>query len=268
MADVRLGSMIAERHGSGPAVVMVHGLGGTSTSFRTLMPVLGGFCVLRPDLPGAGRSALRPGRPGLAGLVAAVRDGMRAQGVARVHLVGHSLGALVCQHLAAAEPDRVSSLALFGAFPEPTPAARAALAERAEEARRAGMAGIADAVASGSLAAGVAAGSTGAAHPAVSAFVRESVLRQPPAGYAAHCEALASARAADHGAIRCPTVLIHGAEDPVAPLAAAEKLRDRIGGARLETIPGAGHWPMLEAPARAAELLHEHLAAAGRPAPS
>lgn len=260
MADVRLGSMVAEREGAGPAVVMVHGLGGTSSSFQPLMPVLGGFCVLRPDLPGAGRSALRPGRPGLTGLVAAVRDGLRAQGIARVHLVGHSMGALLCQHLAAAEPDRVSSLTLFGAILEPSPAARDRLAERAEEARRAGMAGIADAVAAGSLAAG------GAAHPAASAFVRESLLRQPPAGYAAHCEALAAARAADHGAIRCPTVLVHGAEDPVAPLAAAERLRDRIGGTRLEAIPGAGHWPMLEAPVRAGELLREQLAAA-EPAP-
>ena len=264
MADARLGSMVAECHGAGPAVVMVHGLGGTSSSFQLLMPALAGFRVLRPDLPGAGRSPVRPGRPGLAGLIAAVVELMRAGDIARAHLVGHSMGALLCQHLAAAEPSRVASLALYGAILEPTPAARAALAERADEARAAGMAGIADAVSAGSLGAGGRA-----AHPAASAFVRESLLRQPPAGYAAHCEVLAAARAADHPAIRCPTLLVHGAEDPVAPLAMAERLRGRIGGAgaRLEIIAGAGHWPMLEAPERAAELLREHLAAAAPPKP-
>ena len=82
------------------------------------------------------------------------------------------------------------------------------------------------------------------------------------AGYAAHCEALASTRPARHEAIRCPTLLVHGADDAVAPLAAAKRIRDAIDGARLETLPGVGHWPMLEAPALAAELLREHLAAA------
>ena len=261
MTDVRLGSMMAECHGSGPAVVLVHGLGGTSNSFETLMPALDGFCVLRPDLPGAGRSALRPGRPGLPGLVAAVRECLRAQGVSRAHLVGHSMGALICQHLAAAAPELASSLTLFGAILEPSPAARDALAARAREARTAGMAGIAEAVAAGSLAPGAAGG-------VACAFVRESLLRQSPAGYAAHCEALAAARAADHPAIRCPTLLVHGAEDPVAPPAMAKKLRGLIDAARLETLPGAGHWPMLEAPAHAAELLRGHLAAAAESIPS
>ena len=258
--DVRLGSFVAESHGSGPAVVMVHGLGGSSGSFETLMPALGHYCVLRPDLPGAGRSALRPGRPGLAGLVAAVRECMRARGIPRAHLVGHSMGALVCQHVAAAAPELIASLTLYGALLEPTPAARAALAERAREATAAGMSGIADAVAAGSLGPGTAGG-------AAAAFVRESVLRQVPAGYAAHCEALAAARAPDHGAIRCPCLLVHGEADPVAPLAQARRLRDAISGARLEVLPGLGHWPMVEDPRRAAELLRDHLAAASDPAP-
>ena len=245
--------MVAERHGAGPAVVLVHGLGGSSGSFELLMPALDGFCALRPDLPGAGRSALRPGRPGIAGLARAVGECMRAADVPRAHLVGHSMGALICQHIAAQTPEAVASLTLFGALLEPAPAARAALAERAREARNAGMAGIAQAVSGGSLGPDAAGG-------VACAFVRESVLRQPPAGYAAHCEALAAARAAPHAAIRCPTLLVHGADDPVAPLAMARSLRDRIDGACLEILPGVGHWPMLEAPARAAELLREHLA--------
>ena len=233
---------------------MVHGLGGSSGSFELLMPALDGYCTLRPDLPGAGRSALRPGRPGIAGFANAVRESMRAADIARAHLVGHSMGALICQHIAADAPEAVASLALFGALLEPAPAARAALAERAREARVAGMAGIAEAVRAGSLGPAAARGAAGA-------FVRESVLRQSPAGYAAQCEALAAAPPAPHVAIHCPTLLVHGADDAVAPLAAARRLRDSIDRARLEILPDVGHWPMLEAPARAAELLREHLAA-------
>ena len=48
----------------------------------------------------------------------------------------------------------------------------------------------------------------------------------------------------------------------MAPLAAAKRLRALIDGARLEILPGVGHWPMLEAPARAADLLREHLTTA------
>ena len=116
------------------------------------------------------------------------------------------------------------------------------------------MAGIAEAVSAGSL-------GPDSAGDAACAFVRESVLRQSPTGYAAHCEALAAAHPARHEAIRCPTLLVHGTDDGVAPLAAARRLRASIDGARLEILPGVGHWPMLEAPARAAELLREHLAA-------
>ena len=91
MADVRLGSLVTEDEGDGPAVVLVHGLGGDSNSFQTLMGALEGYRLLRPDLPGAGRSALRPGVPGLKGLASALKDALRAAGIARAHFAGHSM---------------------------------------------------------------------------------------------------------------------------------------------------------------------------------
>ena len=255
MADLHLGSLVMEDHrGKGSPVAMVHGLGGSSNSFQPLMRALDGYRVLRPDLPGAGRSALRPGRPGLAGLAAAVSEALRAAGVERAHLVGHSMGTLICQYLAAQAPDSVLSLTLFGPILVPPPAARVALKERAQTARAEGMAGIAGAVAGGSVAA-----STQAANPVAAAFVRESLMRQDPVGYAAHCEALSGAEAADHQAIRAPTLLVAGEEDPVAPVAMARQLNERIAGSRLEIIPGIAHWTMVEAPDRSAGLLKAHL---------
>lgn len=253
MVDIRLGSLLAECHGEGTAVVMVHGLGGTSNTFQPLMGALADYQVIRPDLPGAGRSALRPGLPGLKGLAEAVRDLLRARKIGRAHFVGHSMGTLICQHLAVESPDLVASLALYGPILEPPPAARDAIRDRAAAARKDGMAGIAEAIAQSSVAKG--------AGPTARAFVRESVLRQDPAGYAAHCDALAAAEAAEHAKIACPTLLIAGGEDPVAPVAMAESLRGKISGARLETIAGVGHWMTLEAPEISAELLAAHLGA-------
>ena len=255
MADLRLGGMVAEDSGGGgPAVVLIHGLGGDSNSFEPLMAELGGYRVLRPDLPGAGRSALRPGRPGLRGLCAAVWDMLGVAGIARAHFAGHSMGTLICQHLAATRPDAVLGLTLFGPLLEPPPAARQALRERAGTARRSGMAGIADAISRSSVAA-----ASRAANPVAGAFVRESLMRQDPAGYAAHCLALAAAPAADHMAIRCPVLLVAGETDPVAPVAMAEALKSRIAGADLEVLPGIGHWMTMEMPGRSAGLLRAHL---------
>lgn len=253
MVDIRLGSLVAECHGAGTPVVMVHGLGGSSNSFQPLMAALQDYQVIRPDLPGAARSALKPGLPGLKGLVQAVRDLLRSRNVACAHFVGHSMGTLICQHLAAESPELVASLVLYGPILEPPPAARDGLRDRAAVARKDGMAGIAEAISQGSLAK--------QAGPVARAFVRESLLRQDPAGYAAHCEALSEARAAEHAKIGCPTLLIAGEEDPVAPLAMARSLKAQIAGARLETISGVGHWMTMEAPEASVALLSAHLAA-------
>jgi pimeloyl-ACP methyl ester carboxylesterase len=149
---------------------------------------------------------------------------------------------------------------LFGPILEPPVAARRALKERAEAARKNGMAGIADAISTASV-----SEASRQANPVTAAFVRESVTRQDPNGYAAHCDALSEAPAADHGKISCPTLLVAGENDPVAPVDMVRRLHEQIDGARLEIIPAVGHWMMVEAPARSAELLRAHLDGATSP---
>jgi pimeloyl-ACP methyl ester carboxylesterase len=239
---------------------MVPGLGGTANSFQTLMPSLDGYRVLRPDLPGAGRSAYRPGLAGLERMAVVLTDTLRAAGLGSAHFVGHSMGTLLCQYLAAKNPKAVDSMVLFGPILEPPAAARRALKDRAETARTQGMAGIADAISTASV-----SEASRTANPVTGAFVRESVIRQDPNGYAAHCEALSEATAADHGNIQCPTLLVAGENDPVAPVDMVRRLQESITGARLEIIPAVGHWMMVEAPARSAELLRAHLDGAHSP---
>jgi pimeloyl-ACP methyl ester carboxylesterase len=50
-----------EDDGEGDAVLCLHGLGGTSNTWTPLMPALAGYRVIRPDLPGSGRSAAAGG---------------------------------------------------------------------------------------------------------------------------------------------------------------------------------------------------------------
>jgi pimeloyl-ACP methyl ester carboxylesterase len=250
MADISIGSMKMEDQGDGPPVVMIHGLGGTSNSFQTLMSALEGYRVLRPDLPGAGRTPVRPGRPGIKGLADAVKDCLKISNITTAHFVGHSMGTIVCQYLAVVHPDLVQSLTLFGPISEPPVAARSALKERAATALRDGMAGIADAIQGASVSSG---------KPVASAFVRESLIRQDPTGYASHCQALSDVTAADLKKISCSTLLIAGEIDPVAPVAMAQQMAQQLTQAKLEIIPGIAHWMMVESPERSAQLLHTHL---------
>jgi pimeloyl-ACP methyl ester carboxylesterase len=67
--------------------------------------------------------------------VAAVLDVCTKLGVTRAHWLGHSMGTIVVQHVAATQPRLVASIALFGPLITPPDAARTAMKARAAKAR-------------------------------------------------------------------------------------------------------------------------------------
>ena len=240
------GRFVEELGGRGDVLVLVHGLGGsTNTWFPQAQVLKRDLRLVAYDLTGSARTPLRGGISVESHVddLADVVEG--AAGSGRVHLAGHLLGTIICQHFAARHPDRVASLALIGPFPEPPEAARAALRDRAAKARAEGMRGIADAV----VAAGTA-DDTRVNQPAAAAFVRESVMAQPPEGYARNCEALAEAQSADLSRIACPTLLITGDQDRTAPpdvgRAMASAMVSVPGGAELQVLTACGHWATVE----------------------
>lgn len=96
--------------------------------------------------------------------------------------------------------------------------------------------------------------------PVAVAAVRELLMRQCPDGYARSCDALADAQAAEVAGIECPTLLVTGDEDAVAPAQAVRQIGERIRGARVTVLPRCGHWTMLEKPDECHDLLRRFYA--------
>jgi pimeloyl-ACP methyl ester carboxylesterase len=101
--------------GRGPAVVLVHGLGGFAQSWRHNIDALAARAtVYAVDLPGFGRSA-KPRAPyGLRYFARALHGFLDGLGIAQAALVGHSLGGAVAVTYALTQPSRVERLALLG----------------------------------------------------------------------------------------------------------------------------------------------------------
>ena len=115
--------------GEGPAIVLIHGLTGSSTTGRSIMPELAKHhTVLAPDLLGHGESAKPRGDYSLGAFASGVRDLMVALGIERATVVGHSLGGGVAMQLAYQFPQRCERLVLVasgGLGKEVNPALRA-----------------------------------------------------------------------------------------------------------------------------------------------
>jgi pimeloyl-ACP methyl ester carboxylesterase len=153
------------------------------------------------------------------------------------------MGTIVAAHLAAAHPEKVRSLALFGPLLAPPEQARIAIRARAAGAREGDLQPIADALVQASLST-----ESRTRRPAVVAYVRESLMRQYPEGYAKSCEALADMQPADTTRIQCPTLLVTGDEDAVAPPQSVRMMGQKINGSRVEVLRGCGHWTPVEKP--------------------
>jgi 3-oxoadipate enol-lactonase len=263
MSLVWIDRMAVDVRGEGDAVVFIHGLGGSLNAWTPLLPALAHHRCVRMDLPGAGRSGKayalgdstpHRGRLSVAVHADAVRRVCESQGITRAHIVGHSFGTIIAQHLAAQTPALVRSLTLFGALAEPPQSLRDVMTARAPVAREQGLFAIAEGTSEFSLSA-----STKLTQPVTVAYVREAIGAQDPEGYARNCEALAAATSARLELIRCPVLIVNGDEDQVTVLSGARHLAERLVNARLEVFSRCGHWPMFERAAESQRALKDFL---------
>jgi pimeloyl-ACP methyl ester carboxylesterase len=116
--------------GSGPAIVMVHGLGGQLRNFTYALTgrLADEFRVIAIDRPGSGYSSAAPGeRPDIRAQARLVIRFIEKMGLERPLLVGHSLGGALALAAALAAPSRLGGLALIAPLTQPLDRAPEAL---------------------------------------------------------------------------------------------------------------------------------------------
>ena len=252
--------------GPGRSVLLVHGITANSRTWFDLGPALAarGWFVLAPDLRGRGRSGKPPhgyGLPFHAHDLLALCD---AFGLPSVHLVGHSLGALVGLYLAAVHPLRLGRLVLVdagGTLPPDTYQAIAPALARLGEVYPSLDAYLV----------AMRAGSRLPWHPfgeryyrydaetlpdgtARSSVPRAAIGEEQAAIVFTRTDALPARVEAPTLIVRATVGLLGGERGQILPRAEADRLLAAVPGSRLVEIPGADHYTVVLAEPFAREV--------------
>ncbi len=230
--------------GEGQPVIMVHGLGGTTSVWSSIVCCLKDkYKTISLDIEGAGYSSLSSSQLSVDSMVDDLRKIMDSLELENAHLIGHSFGTVVCQKFAAEHQERVKSLIMLGGIHEFSAATQKALKERANKVRRDGMLEVAQAVAQAGT-----SEETKLTRPEIIGFTEELLMRQDPEAYARMCEAAADCKPVDLSQIKCPVLLITGDCDIVAPPTVSKEMSKNLTHSKVVIIPGVGHQTTLEKP--------------------
>src|SRR5262245_16356527 len=273
----------ADFGGSGPTMVLVHGLGGSHVNWAAVGPALATRArVLAPDLAGFGRTPL-------AGRIATVQANRRlldrfldAMSDGPAILVGNSMGGLIALLEAARRPGKIAALVLVGpAQPRPSRTlvdpivgltfAAYALPGIGEGVLRWGAAGLGPERLVPRTLSLCCSDVTRVAPEMIAAHV--ALARERQAMPWAHTAFLQAARsiigllarrrhlAKVIASVRAPTLVVQGTEDRLVPLAASRATVARRPDWSLAVFDGVGHVPQLEAPERFVETVTAWMAA-------
>ena len=242
--------------GSGPDVILLHGLGADRSSWSATVPALAAkYHVYAPDQVGFGQSD-KPAMNYRVGTLVDFLDAFyKKAGITRATLVGNSLGGWVAMDFALAHPDKVNRLVLvdsagYSSKRTGGPPLTRAMLEALNPSTLAGEKQLMALVFHNKMYA-----SDQFAEQAFTAHLRkndgytidrfiDSILRG---------EDVVDGRL---GAIKAPTLIVWGREDALVPLAAGKALAEDIPGAASVILDGCGHVPQVEcaAPFNAALL--------------
>jgi 3-oxoadipate enol-lactonase len=240
-----------------PIITLSHALGATLRLWDDVALALAGRNrVLRYDVRGHGGSDVPRGPYTLAEMAEDVVELLDAQGIARTHFVGMSMGGLVGMALALGHPSRVQSLALCDTTACYGESRRQMWEDRLRMAETSGMT---DELIELTMRFWFSDDHLAREKPRVDR-VREMFRQMNPLGYAASVRAIASVDLTPRLAgIRCPTLVVVGGDDPGTPPAMSRVLAERIPGARLEVLPGVKHAAVVERAADFVRLLGDFI---------
>jgi pimeloyl-ACP methyl ester carboxylesterase len=258
--------------GSGPTIVLIHGMVNSSRHWQEVAGQLAGsHRVVAPDLIGHGDSAAPRGDYSLGAHAAGIRDLLTTIGVERATIVGHSLGGGVAMQFFYQFPQRTERLVLVssgGLGREVSPLLRAAALPGASSLLRlAAQRRLVDAIDS--------AGGRLRARGISKGIYLEAVARalrplQEPGSRRAFLQTLrsvidvhgqhVSARDRLYLLGEMPTLIAWGERDRTIPLRHGREAEESIPRCRFETLPRAAHFPHLEDPDGLAAVLADFLA--------
>ena len=264
---VRMRYLVA---GSGPALVLVHGLGGAASNWIAVAPGLArSRRVLVPELPGHGGSAPLAAAPNLNPYADRVAGILEREGVAGAAAVGHSLGGSIALRLAIRHSGLVGAVVLAGAVGissrRPAAVYGLRLSALVQPGRR--IAPYRQRIAVSPLLRTLVFGGWGASDPvAMHARVADAFL----AGPARHSDTLSAVRALLHedprselDRVTCPCLVLWGARDTQLSVADAFEYTRRLG-ARLRLIADCGHLLIGERPDACVDAIESFLRDVGQ----
>jgi pimeloyl-ACP methyl ester carboxylesterase len=257
--------------GSGPPLVLIHGIGDNSETWEHVIPTLAKrHLVIAPDLLGHGKSDKPRADYSVAAYANGVRDLLGVLGVQRATLVGHSLGGGVAMQFAYQFPERTERLVLVGSGgsgPEVSsvlrmltlPGAQAVLLLLRLPWARLQVSAAVSVLRMLNTALGADA-------PDLLRVVDALPDATSRAAFIRTLRAVADWRGQVITMLdRCyltqgmPTLLIWGTRDAVIPVAHAYRAHAAMPGSRLELFEGAGHFPFHTDPIRFVNMVEQFL---------
>ena len=263
MSPPRALALRCDARGEGPGLVLVHGLYGSGSNFRRHAARLADhYRVLSPDLRNHGRSPHDPDMSYPA-MAADLADLLEREELARAALVGHSMGGKAAMALALTRPERVSALVVVDIAPVRYDHDQAGILEAMRGVDLGRIASRNDA--DRQLAATIE-------EPAIRQFLLTNLERADGQWrWRLPLDLLAAALPEILGfpdelgePYPGPTLFLHGERSDYVLAEHRTAILQRFPNARMEAVPGAGHWVHAEAPERFEEALRGFLAAGSR----
>lgn len=266
------GHRVAYRQaGSGPVVVLIHGITSDSATWERVMPYLARrFTVLAPDLVGHGASAKPRGDYSLGAHASSLRDLLAALGHDRASFVGHSLGGGIAMQLYYQFPDLCERLVLVdsgGLGREVSLLLRAATLPGSEYVLP--VLAATRLLDLGRFGAGVLGRLGLRAATDIEEMARGHATLSDPEARAAFVQTLRAV--VDPGGQRVdasnrlylakhiPVLLLWGERDTIIPVSHGQAAHEHMPGSRLELFPNSAHFPQLDEPERFIDVLTDFI---------
>jgi pimeloyl-ACP methyl ester carboxylesterase len=271
--EVQLGRVSIHGHdmayrmeGNGPALLLLHGIAGSSRTWRDVFPLLTDrFTVIAPDLMGHGQSEKPVGDYSLGAFASGIRDLLEVLGIDRASVVGQSFGGGVAMQLAYQHPEQCERLVLVdsgGLGREVNWVLRFLTLPGSEYVMPVIFPGFVrdwgDSLLRTVNDRGIHLGRVAEMWSAY-ASLAEAENRQAfarvirsvidPGGQTV------SAMDRLYLASAMPTLIVWGDRDAIIPVSHAYAGHDAMPGSRLVIIEGVGHFPQIEAPERFVDAL-------------